>query len=60
MVESKQKAPVLAEKFKEEQLILNVTPQIQAHIGDEVFISSCQIVKYGEYGFRNTRNLVIT
>jgi hypothetical protein len=51
---------VQAKAFKEGTLNLDMTPELRKHIGDEVFLYSCKIVKYNQYGWRNTRTLCLT
>jgi hypothetical protein len=51
---------VNAINFVEEKLNLELTPAIAKHIGQEIFLYSCKIVKYNQYGWRNERTLVMT
>lgn len=51
---------VQAKAFKEGTLNLEMTPELRKHVGDEVFLYSCKIVKYNQYGWRNTRTLCLT
>lgn len=51
---------VPAKNFQEDQINLEVTPELSVHLGKEVFLFSCKIVKYNRYGWRNTRTFCIT
>lgn len=51
---------VLGKQFIEEQLNLVMTPALAKHVGNEIFLYSCVIVKYNQYGWRNTRTLLAT
>jgi hypothetical protein len=46
--------------FVEEPVNLELTDNIKKHIGREVFLFSCRIVKYNQYGWRNTRHFLLT
>ena len=50
--------PVIS--YKEEPVNLDLTDAIKKHIGREVFLFSCKIVKYNGYGWRNTRYFLLT
>jgi len=51
---------VSAIKFVEEPVSLDLTEAIKKHVGREIFLFSCKIVKYNSFGWRNNRTFVLT
>jgi len=51
---------VKAVKFVEEPVNLNLTAELKKHVGGEVFLFSCNIVKYNSFGWRNGRTFLLT
>lgn len=51
---------VPAIKFVEEPVSLELTEEIKKHVGREIFLFSCKIVKYNSFGWRNNRTFVLT
>jgi len=39
---------------------LNLTEELKKHVGREIFLFSCNIVKYNQFGWRNNRTFVLT
>lgn len=52
--------PVKAADFVEEPVSLELTEALAQHIGGEVFLFSCPIIKYNQYGWRNKRTFCLT
>jgi hypothetical protein len=53
-------AGIQAIKFVEEPVNLNLTEELKKHVGREIFLFSCNIVKYNQFGWRNNRTFVLT
>jgi len=51
---------VLATKFVEEPVNLDPTEAMKKHIGKEIFLFSCNIVKYNKFGWRDKRSFIVT
>jgi hypothetical protein len=51
---------MIEQKEPEDDISLTIPDDLKLHLGSEVFILCCQLIRYNKYGWKNVRTMVLT